>query len=198
MASFDRDELIRQLARLELDGGRTGLIPIFGGLITQLPSTLWNHFSNRLLAVANPSGSAKVEQMLVEAAHECGYHTGYGILQSSEWQTHVEPHLDGTPEDVLHGAFALVSGFGWAKAEIVHLVPREQLIVHAYDYFEADVVEYGSSPTYTAHLLRGITAAFMDLAYGAPYPNGYHTFLAAQTKGIECGDGYGEFVVVRK
>ncbi|NLV26137.1 MAG: hypothetical protein GXY48_03060 [Methanomicrobiales archaeon] len=46
-----------------------------------------------------------------------------------------------------------------------------------------------------------VTAAFMDLANGGPYDKtgktGMWTFKSEQTKGIECGDDYGEFVITR-
>jgi hypothetical protein len=75
------------------------------------------------------------------------------------------------------------------------------MVVRAYDYYEADVVKFGAKPRPSAYMLRGITAAFMDLAYGGPYDKtgktGLRTFQSVQTKGIECGDDYGEFVVTR-
>ncbi len=37
----------------------------------------------------------------------------------------------------------------------------------------------------------------MDIAYGDPYPNGYGKFTCVQTKGIEMGDPYGEFIVTK-
>ena len=50
-------------------------------------------------------------------------------------------------------------------------------------------------------MIRGVAAAFMDLAYGGTYDptgkTGLRTFQCVQTKGIECGDEYGEFVVSR-
>ncbi len=53
----------------------------------------------------------------------------------------------------------------------------------------------------SAYMIRGVCAAFMDLAYGGEYnptgQTGLRTFQCAQTKGIECGDDYGEFVVTR-
>ena len=42
---------------------------------------------------------------------------------------------------------------------------------------------------------RGVTRAFMDLAYGKSYPEGFGTFQCTQTKAIELGDSYGEFVI---
>ena len=48
---------------------------------------------------------------------------------------------------------------------------------------------------------RGVCVAFMDLAYGGDYDptgkTGLRTFQCEQTKGIECGDEYGEFVVTK-
>jgi hypothetical protein len=40
--------------------------------------------------------------------------------------------------------------------------------------------------------------AFFDLTYADPYPDGMDTFVCQQTKGIEVGDPYGEFVVTKK
>lgn len=52
-----------------------------------------------------------------------------------------------------------------------------------------------------AYMVRGVSAAFMDLAYGGTYDptgkTGLYTFRAKQVKGIETGHPYGEFVVVK-
>ena len=52
-----------------------------------------------------------------------------------------------------------------------------------------------------AFMLQGVTAAFMDLAYGDPYDKTGKTsmwiYKSAQTKGKKCGDDYGEFIVTR-
>jgi hypothetical protein len=98
---------------------------------------------------------------------------------------------------VLHAAFAVVTGFGWAKAEIVELDPGEKMVIRAYDYYESDFVHYGKSDGLLAPMLCGISSAFMDLAYGATYPAGEGTFTCQQVKGIERGDDYGEFVITK-
>jgi len=94
-----------------------------------------------------------------------------------------------------------LTAWGWGKSEIVELTPGERMVIRAYDYYESDAVAYGASRKPGAYMLRGIAAAFMDLAYGGPYDatgkTGLNSFQAAQTKGIECGDDYGEFVVAR-
>jgi hypothetical protein len=97
----------------------------------------------------------------------------------------------------LHGAFAVFTAWGWANAEIVELVPNEKMVVHACNYYESDTAKDGKLPYVLAPMITGVAAGFMDLAYGEPYPNGFRTFISKQTKGIEKGDAYGEFVVTR-
>jgi hypothetical protein len=109
--------------------------------------------------------------------------------------------VEDAPADILHGAFAVFAAWGWAQAEIVELKPAESMVVRAYGYYEADAVSAGAMARPCAYMLRGISAAFMDLAYGGPYDasgaTGMRTFTARQTKGLECGDMYGEFLVSR-
>ena len=67
------------------------------------------------------------------------------------------------------------------------------MVVRAQDYYESD-----SKPGYlTAFMIRGVSSAFFDLAYGKPYPDGIYTFKCEQTKGIELGDPFAEFVVTQ-
>ena len=69
------------------------------------------------------------------------------------------------------------------------------------EQYESDVVTYGASTKPCAYMIRGVAAAFMDLAYGGKYDptgkTGRRTCQCVQTMGIECGDEYGEFVVTR-
>ena len=198
--AIDRERIINELSKLIIRGDETGLIPGYGVFIQRLPAMLWIQFSERLTRGVPKELVEMAEWLLVDAAHECGYHTGYGIITSEEWRAVVEPMIENT-EDILHGAFAVVSAWGWAKATIHELVPGEKMVVRAYDYYEADVVEYGKSEKMSAYTLAGVCAAFMDLAYGGDYDvtgkTGLNTFMPVQTKGIECGDEYGEFLVSR-
>lgn len=63
------------------------------------------------------------------------------------------------------------------------------------------MVQRGALQSPCAYMIQGVSAAFMDLAYGGPYDptgkTGLRTFMCKQTKGIECGDDYGEFVVTK-
>ena len=201
MNDADKKSIVDSMSKIEVAANAEGLMPGFNVFITQLPGAFWNGFAERLTRRVPQDLLESAEWLLVNAAHECGYHTGYGIITSDEWKAAVEPLLKEIPEDILHGAYAVFTAWGWAKCEIVELVPNEKKVVRAYDYYESDVVAYGVSTKPSAYMIRGVCAAFMDLAYGGDYDptgkTGLRTFECQQTKGIECGDEYGEFVVTR-
>jgi len=199
--AINRKQVIENLSKIEVAGDQNGIIDGFNVLVNQLPAKFWNSFSERLTGKAPDDLLESVEGLLVNAAHECGYHTGYGIITSKEWDAVVKPMVKNIPEDILHGAYAVLAAFGWANAEIIELIPGEKMVVRAYDYYEAEVVRYGASGKKSGYMLRGICAAFMDLAYGGTYdPIGkksLRTFTCKQVKGLECGDDYAEFVVTK-
>jgi len=199
--TIDRKRVIESLSKLEVSGDENGMIRGFNVLVNQFPARFWNSFSDRLTRRVPADLLEAAEYLLINAAHECGYHTGYGIITSDEWNAVVAPMITKAPDDVLHGAFAVFSAWGWAKSEVVHLVGAERMVVRAYDYYESDSVAIGDAARPCAYMIRGVCAAFMDLAYGGPYDasgkTGLRTFQCEQTKGIECGDDYGEFVVTR-
>jgi hypothetical protein len=201
--AIDREKVIEQMSNVAVEPNEDGLIPAFNVLVNQWPAKFWNEFSTRMMEAVDDDIKDAVEELLVNSAHECGYHTGYGIITSKEWDA-VVSGMAKNSEDVLHGAFAVFTAWGWADAEIVELVPGEKMVVRAYDYYEADIgLGYPGkkSPRLSAYMIRGVCSAFMDLAYGGKYDSsgktGLYTFRCRQTKGIECGDQYGEFVVVK-
>ncbi len=199
--AINREQVIDNMSQVQVVGNEEGLIPAFNVFVQQLPGKFWNSFAERLTRSVPPDMLEAAEWLLINAAQECGYHTGHGIITSEEWESMVAPMVSQVPEDILHGAFSVLTAWGWAKSEIVELVPNERMVVRAYDYYESDVVSYGTSNKPSAYMIRGICAAFMDLAYGGEYDptgqTGLRTFRSEQTKGIECGDEYGEFVATR-
>jgi hypothetical protein len=195
--AIDRKKIVEDMSKVKVIGNEEGLIPAFGVLLTQWPTDFWNGFSEKIVHSIDPELHEAVTGMLIAAAWECGYYTGYGIITSEEWKAVVEPMIEKPPEDILHGAFAVVTAWGWAQSEIEELVPGEKMVVRAYDYYESDVVQHGKGQYMCAHMITGVCGAFMDLAYGKPYPDGLYTFKAKQVKGIEVGDDYGEFVVTK-
>ena len=198
--TIDRLKIIQQMSQIEVQGDENGLIEGFNVLVNQLPARFWNSFAERLTMNASADLLPAKEYLLYNAAHECGYHTGYGIITSDEWNAVVAPMIEKAPEDILHGAYAVFTAWGWAKSEIVNLIPGEKMVVRAYDYYESDIVKFGTSEKLSAYMIRGVSAAFMELAYAGEYdPKGkpVGTFECEQVKGIERGDDYGEFVVTK-
>ena len=198
--AIDRKKIIEDLSKIEIVGNEEGLIPAFGVLVNQLPGKFWNDFAMRIVSATGDDLYEDIKGLLINAAHECGYHTGYGIITSDEWNAVVAPMVEKVPEDVLHGAFAVFTAWGWAKSEVVELIPGEKMVVQAYNYYESDIVKYGASKKMSAYMIAGVSAAFMELAYAGDYdPKGkaIGTFECKQVKGIECGDSFGEFIVTK-
>ena len=198
--AIDRKQIIDQMSQIQILPDDNGVIEGYNVLITQFPTTFWNAFAERLTSKVSEDILQPTEYLLYNAAHECGYHTGYGIITSDEWNAVVKPMIEKAPEDILYGAYAVFTAWGWADSEIVELVPGEKMVVRAYDYYESDIVDYGASRKMSAYMIAGVSAAFMELGYAGEYdPQGkpIGTFQCKQTKGIECGDSYAEFVVTK-
>jgi hypothetical protein len=195
--AIDRSKAIADLSQIKVKGNHEGLIPAFGVLVQFLPTNFWNTFTEKMLKAAGESHYKQVAEGLENAAGECGYHTGWGIINSEEFQAIVGPMIEKTPEDVLHGAFAVFTAWGWANAEITELVPNQRMVIRAHNYYESDIASTYRTTKNLAFMVRGVSRAFMDIAYGKPYPDGYGTFACEQTRGIELGHEYGEFVVTR-
>jgi hypothetical protein len=196
--AIDRRKIIQEMSKVSVIGNEEGMIPGFNVFVQQLPADFWNGFARRIVNYVPEDLVESAEALLVNAARECGYHTGYGIITSDEWNEVVQPMVENVPDDILHGAYAVFTAWGWAKSEIVEIVPKEKMVVRAYDYYESDIMVYGNASRPCAYMIQGVSAAFMDIAYGdKPYPDGMGTFDCEQTKGIEVGDDYGEFVVTR-
>lgn len=189
-----RDTVVKSLAKITIQGDENGLIPEYDVLVNQLPASLLNTFSERLMAAAPPDRKAKVADGLVRAAYECGYHTGCGIITSDAFNDVVLPMVTEGEKDILRGAFAAFTAWGWAKSGIVQLKAGERMVIRANDYYEAD----SNGEGLRAYMLQGLCQAFFDLTYADPYPDGMDTYVCQQTKGIEAGDPYGEFVVTKK
>jgi hypothetical protein len=195
--AIDRKKVIDDMSKIEVLGAANGLIEGFNVFVTQLPTAFWNSFAERLTARSQPDILPEIEYMLTNAAQECGYHTGYGIITSEEWKAIVQPMVTCV-EDVLHGAFAVFTAWGWAQTEIVELIPNERMVIRAYNYYEADGARIGKSYKMNAYMIRGVSAAFMALAYSGDYAidgSKSRDFECEQIKGIECGDDYAEFIV---
>ncbi len=189
-----RDQVVKALAKLEVKGNEDGLIPAFGVLVNQLPSSFWNMFAERMMEAVPRERKGEMESALVNCAYECGYHTGWGIINSEEFKAVVMPMVTEGAKDVLRGAYAVFTAWGWAKSGIVQIREAERMVVRAVDYYEMDSGGSGNR----AYMIRGVSSAFFELAYADAYPDGMDTYTCTQTLGVECGDKFGEFVVEPK
>lgn len=194
--AVDRSIIIDKMSNNQVASNENGLKLGFDVLITRTSTSLWTDFAAKMVRSVEPELRKAVEDLLINAAHECSYHTGHGLMHSNDWLSIIGPMIENS-EDVLHAAFAVAAGFGWFKGEIVELIPDTKMVLRVSNTYEADVIEYGISPRTVSYRILGISAGFMDLAYGKPYPEGLHTFTCKQTKGIEFGDEYSEFVIER-
>lgn len=192
--TVQRDVVVKELAKLNFQGDANGLIDGFNVLVNQLPTSFWNLFAERMMAAVPADKKKELENALVNCAYECGYHTGYGIITSNEFQAVVMPQVTEGAKDVLRGAFAVFTAWGWAKSGIVQVKDGERMVIRAQDYYEAD----GGTGANRAYMIRGVSTAFMELAFSAPYPNGMGVFTCEQTQGLESGGPYGEFVITKK
>jgi hypothetical protein len=195
--AIDRVKAIEQLSQLKAKGNNDGLIPEFGVLINFLPTNFWNSFTEFMIMNAKDK-LKEVGAGLEKAAAECGYHTGYGIITSKEFNAIIGPMVEKKPDDILHGAFAVLTAWGWADSEIVELIPNEKMVVRAYGYYESEIRDTFKVVEPCAYMLTGICRAFMDLGFSAAYPNGYGAFKSVQTKGIEVGNEYAEILITKK
>jgi hypothetical protein len=189
-----RDQVVKQLVDLKVEADENGLIPAFNVFVNQLPTTFWNGFAERLMAAVPAERKAEAKEALIRSAYECGYHTGYGIVTSPEFKSVVEPMVTEGAKDILRGAYAVFTAWGWAKSGIVKIREGEEMVIRATDYYESD----GEPGELRAFMITGVSAAFFELAYAETYPDGMDTFACEQVRGFETGDRFGEFVVTRK
>ncbi len=191
----EKAKAVELLRSIPIKADADGVVSAFGASLQILPVNFWNAFLEKLWKAAPESGLSGIESAVEAAAADYGYHAGHRIMSSSEFLSAIGMRDGAAPEDLLHGAFALLSAWGWADAEIAALTPSAKMVVHAWWYFEAGIRDTFPPARPAAHIMRGICRAFMDLAYAKPYPDGFGSFACRQTRAVELGDSYGEFVV---
>ncbi|MFH1138474.1 MAG: hypothetical protein V1816_20555 [Pseudomonadota bacterium] len=191
--TVQREIIVKQIVNLNTQS-KDGQIELFGLLLNRLPVAFWNTVSERLLKAVPADKREEVKAALIDCAVENGYHTGHGILSSPAFKALVGPMVTEGPKDLLRGLFAIFSAAGWAKSGIVQIKEAEKMVIRAVDYFEAD----GAPGEKRAFMIIGACAAFFDLVYGPPFPDGLGAFQCEQVAGIECGDPFGQFVVTKK
>lgn len=176
-----------------------GIIPLFGVYLSLFFVPYYNRLSFEFEKKMGKDQDAKAASLLVEAAQECGYATFHGIRNSWEWKEIVEPMIEKREDQIL-GFTAVALAFGWGDMEVRALIPNEKLIIRVTGSYEATgyAEDYGPSTSGKCYMLRGVTAAFMDLLYGDIYPEGLFTFSAEESYCQSKGDPYCEFIARKR
>lgn len=173
-----------------------GIIPLFGVYLSLYSTAYYDQVAFEFLEKMGPQRRQEAEKLLIAAAQECGYTTFHGIRQSREWEDIVQPMLE-TLDEQIEGFLAVSLAFGWAgKMEVVELQPCRKLHVRTTAAYESThFVEHGKQAEGgRCFMLRGVVAAFMDLLYGAAYPEGCFTFFAREPRCQAQGDACCEFI----
>ena len=170
-----------------------GIIPLFGVYLSLFPVQYYNTLSFDFEQQLGKDHKAKT--LLIAAAQECGYATFQGIRNSWEWEEIVTPMIE-KKEDQISGFAAVAVAFGWGDLAVKEFLPEKKLRIRVSDSYEATgyLERYGAATTGKCYMLRGVTAAFMDLIYGGDYPDGCFDFIAEEPLCRAKGDPYCEFV----
>ena len=195
---FDGNKIVHAVMEGSLIRDAKGIIPLFGVYLSLFFVEYYNRLSFDFEKKMGVEREAESETLLIEAAHECGYATFHGIRNSREWEELVVPMIE-TKEDQLLGFTAVAVAFGWGGLEVKELIPDERLLIQVSDSYEATgyLQRYGPGNSGKCYMLRGVTAAFMDLLYGEDYPDGLFTFSAEESLCRTMGDPFCEFIARR-
>ena len=172
-----------------------GIIPLFGVYLSLYSVDYYNKLSFGFEKKLGKHREAEAEALLTRAAQECGYATFQGIRNSWEWEEIVDPMID-QKDDQITGFAAVAVAFGWGDIEVKEILPEKKLRIRVNDSYEASGYSerYGAAASGKCYMLRGVTAAFMDLIYGAEYPDGCFDFVAEEPLCRAKGDPFCEFV----
>ena len=172
-----------------------GIIPLFGVYLSLFSVGYYNKLSFDFEQMLGINRESEAEALLTAAAQECGYATFQGIRNSWEWDEIVSPMID-TKDDQISGFAAVAVAFGWGDLEVKDILPEKKLRIRVTDSYEASgyLKRYGRADSGKCYMLRGVTAAFMDLIYGAEYPDGCFDFVAEEPFCRAKGDPFCEFV----
>jgi predicted hydrocarbon binding protein len=175
-----------------------GIIPLFGVYLSLFSTQYYNQISFDFEKRMGPRRRKESKNLLISAAHECGYATFEGIRNSSEWEQIVAPMIE-SKEDEIRGFAAVAVAFGWGDLEVAEIIPGEKLRIRVTDSYEARgyLEAHGRAKSEKCYMLRGVAAAFMDLSYGGDYPDSYSTFASDEILCRAKGDPYCEFVATK-
>jgi hypothetical protein len=181
--AIDSRKIIELASGLPIASNERGIIATFGVYVVMNYNEFFYKLVSKIINMVDDTAAQAVEQKLYNAVLECAYHTFHGARSSMEWRDLILPMIE-TREDELHALVAFTNIFGIGYIEIEELVPGERLVTvvkNAYDpgrYFD----EYGPQPRGRCYMFNACNASYMDLVYGAEYPNGMGTFVSEEAE----------------
>ncbi len=193
--AIDGRRIVQAVMEGSLIRDAKGIIPIFGVYLSLYFVRYYNRLSFEFEKRLGEARKGEAASLLIAAAQECGYATFQGIRNSWEWEQIVQPMIERREDQIL-GFTAVAVAFGWGDLEVKDLVPKERLVIRVGDSYEATgyLQAHGMAESGKCYMLRGVTAAFMDLLYGDAYPEGCFAFIAEEPFCRAKGDPYCEFV----
>ncbi|HPE69623.1 MAG TPA: 4-vinyl reductase [Thermotogota bacterium] len=196
--AIDKKVIFNGVSQMQFVGNQKGLIDVFGVYLTSGSSTMYNNLSFELIRKLDPALIAEAETILTNAARVCGYNTFYGIQNSVEWEGLIAPMVDNDT-DRLIASVEICNALGWARWELVDVVPGKKAVFRAHKGYEAElyVKKYGPSKRSVCYMMQGVASALNDLSYGGEYPSGIYAFETVETMCRAKGDPYCEFVTTR-
>lgn len=191
--AIDTDKIIQAVMQGSRIREEKGIISLFGVYLSMISVQYYNRISFSFEKKAENRKYA--QKLLVEAGQECGYTTFQGIRNSWEWNEVVKPMIE-TVEDQIHCFVSIAIAFGWGNLVVQEVVPEKKLVIRANDSYEAKgyLDAYGKADAGKCYMLRGVTAALMDLVYGDSYPDGCFQYAAVETQCQAKGAPYCEFI----
>ena len=202
--AINEQKIIEGVHGLSFAGDDNGLIRRFGVLLNNTLADYFNDFSFGFEeAVIKSHGKEFAEiarSLLSHAAQDCAVNTFFGITLSDAWKGLIEPMIENE-EDRIRGLVAVENALGWAKNELIELIPGEKLVLRSSGGYEETGFQqkYGTTDHGVCYMLNGVAAGFMDLVYGPGL--GVENLATFEAKEVKCkakGDEYCEFVVTRR
>lgn len=197
--AVDGRKVIELASSLPVTSNEKGIIAAFGVYVVMNYNEFFYKLVSRIIHKVDDTAAQAVEQKLYNAVLECAYHTFHGARSSMEWRDLILPMIE-TQEDELHALVAFTNIFGIGYIEIEELVPGERLVTvvkNAYDpgrYFD----EYGPQPRGRCYMFNACNASYMDLVYGAGYPNDMGTFVSEEVECRSLGHSVCRFIARRQ
>ena len=188
-----------------MTGGEEGEIEFGEVDITNLPVDAYNQAAfNFKTQMEQELGTDAANKLLINAGHECGYHTLNSIHNSDLYQDKIKPLTEGVEEEAKSLTLAM-RAFGMGRYRVVK-ASEEEAVIRSYGCPEADyyLENNDEADQPQCHMQAGILAAVNNVIFRDGHdqvyeeePDVFHedAYFAKETKCRAQGDDYCEWVI---